>query len=428
MINFRMPYNIQFTQPSLELFQLPPSNEPLTLQPPPNSIPYAPPFSIPESLYRGALDPKLPITVAAVYVFSISIINAINSKRGNKPWAVSKTRIFSLFVVLHNVLLAVYSGWTFLGMWETLAKSIPSPYEKDGLVGFVDALCKPHGSQGLGGHINYNSTLAAWVAHSTSISASDILKLADTSGTGRLWSEGLAFYGWIFYMSKFYELLDTFIIVSKGKRSATLQTYHHTGAMLCMWSGIRYMSPPIWMFVFINSAIHTLMYTYYTFSALGVPVPGVLKSSLTSLQILQFLVGSSYAALHSFITYYIPVEVSYTKTITEQIAPSVIYATGVANKMKNILVNALGRPNMAPSQMPISKSTELTRIRTEYQAVPCIDTSGETFAIWLNIIYLTPLTVLFVRFFIKTYLTGSNKCCKKAGISKDQTNKDQKEK
>jgi hypothetical protein len=81
----------------------------------------------------------------------------------------------------------------------------------------------------------------------------------DPTDAGRLWNEGLAFWGWMFYISKFYEVLDTLIILAKGKRSATLQTYHHSGAMLCMWAGIRYMSPPIWMFVFVNSFIHGLM-------------------------------------------------------------------------------------------------------------------------------------------------------------------------
>jgi hypothetical protein len=42
--------------------------------------------------------------------------------------------------------------------------------------------------------------------------------------------------------------------------------------------------------------------------------------------------------------------------------------------------------------------------RTEYQSVPCIDTSGQAFAVYLNLIYLAPLTILFMRFFFKSYL------------------------
>ena len=78
-------------------------------------------------------------------------------------------------------------------------------------------------------------------------------------GLCRIWNEGLAFYGWLFYLSKFYEVVDTLIILAKGRKSSLLQTYHHAGAMLCMWAGIRYMSPPIWMFVLVNSGIHAIM-------------------------------------------------------------------------------------------------------------------------------------------------------------------------
>lgn len=48
--------------------------------------------------------------------------------------------------------------------------------------------------------------------------------------------------------------------------------------------------------------------------------------------------------------------------------------------------------------------------RTEYQHVPCIDTSGQAFAVYLNVIYLAPLTILFMRFFFKSYMkrTSSN--------------------
>ena len=81
----------------------------------------------------------------------------------------------------------------------------------------------------------------------------------DSTDLGRLWNEGLGFYGWLFYISKFYEVVDTLIILAKGKNSSMLQTFHHAGAMMCMWAGIRYMSPPIWMFVFINSGLHGLM-------------------------------------------------------------------------------------------------------------------------------------------------------------------------
>lgn len=45
---------------------------------------------------------------------------------------------------------------------------------------------------------------------------------------------------------------------------------------------------------------------------------------------------------------------------------------------------------------------------TPLKSMSCIATSSETFAIWLNVLYLAPLTYLFVKFFITSYLARSN--------------------
>jgi hypothetical protein len=132
-----------------------------------------------------------------------------------------------------------------------------------GLAGFADSLCKIHGPRGLGNAITYNTSTSAWGSNSAPVLLTSA-GTPDNTDVGRLWNEGLAFYGWFFYLSKFYEVLDTLIILVKGKRSSTLQTYHHAGAMFCMWAGIRYMAPPIWLFVFLNSAIHALMVWNFT--------------------------------------------------------------------------------------------------------------------------------------------------------------------
>jgi len=39
--------------------------------------------------------------------------------------------------------------------------------------------------------------------------------------------------------------------------------------------------------------------------------------------------------------------------------------------------------------------------------MPCITSSGETFAVWFNVFYIAPLTYLFVSFFIESYLRRS---------------------
>jgi len=207
---------------------------------------------------------------------------------------------------------------------------------------------------------------------------------------------------------------------------------------MCMWAGIRYMSPPIWMFVFVNSGIHALMYTYYTLTAFSVPIPNTLKRSLTTMQIIQFLVGASYAALHSFVSYSIPVQVPILKetvsvTAAASSATTSATAASIADIIKKFLFRAVGGEGVAEKvnaantpdirdQIKLSGSG-VVRYHTAYRTIPCIDTNGQTFAIWLNVLYLAPLTFLFVRFFVKSYLRRANKmagknlaAAEKAGI------------
>lgn len=164
-------------------------------------------------------------------------------------------------------------------MLSALRRTVQNPMGPTGLTGTVDSLCKMHGIDQLGNAITYSPESSAWVSQSSSVLLSSA-GTPDATDLGRLWNEGLAFYGWFFYLSKFYEVLDTAIILAKGKRSSTLQTYHHAGAMMCMWAGIRFMSPPIWMFVFVNSGIHALMVRHSPslFSLRLFPLPTLLEA------------------------------------------------------------------------------------------------------------------------------------------------------
>lgn len=249
----------RFTLPPASYFKFPPSAIPQTLPPPPDHPTLAHPFTIPPELYNATLSPLVPTTIALVYVTTITYLNSVNKSRNHKPWAFSQTRMFKLMVITHNILLAVYSAWTFVGMVNTLSVSLYPPWGELGLAGTVDSLCKANGPRGLGSAARYNETSAAWgIANRFFHLGADGLT-PDVTDVGRIWNEGLAFYGWLFYLSKFYEVIDTLIIIAKGRKSSFLQTYHHAGAMLCMWAGVRYMSPPIWVFVLVNSFIHSIM-------------------------------------------------------------------------------------------------------------------------------------------------------------------------
>ncbi|KAF1954752.1 hypothetical protein CC80DRAFT_594801 [Byssothecium circinans] len=427
--------------PSWAVFKFPPDSAPPAIPPPvADHVSFRNPFPIPEHIYNGALSPYVPLTIASIYAVTISLLNKYNRKHGNQPWRISKTRAFHVFVIFHNVFLAIYSAVTCWAMIRSLKHSIPHYTEHNAVVGAVDALCKIHGPRGLGDAVSYNPNSSRWESKNTQIRIGSN-GLPESTDVGRIWNEGLAWWGWWFYLSKFYEVLDTAIIIMKGKRSSTLQTYHHAGAMLSMWSGIRYMSPPIWMFALVNSGIHAMMYTYYTLSALRVRVPNRVKRTLTTMQITQFLVGVAFAACHLFVSYTVPVSVPYnvTEKVFSKVNPSVVSAvssvtssaavapaTGAAIAfLKKLVYRAAGDEGLAENvyqpgdaspisfaqtavtnqpQQVIHNTVNRVFYRTEYQHVPCIDTSGQAFAVYLNLIYLAPLTGLFMRFFFKSYM------------------------
>lgn len=250
---------VHLTIPPAYFFKVPPSDFPRIIPPPSDHPTLAHPFTIPVGLYNAALSPNVPILAALGYATVVSALNSVNKSRKYKPWAFSKTRFFKMMVITHNVILAIYSAWTFVGMVNTLKTSVYPPWEELGLAGTVDSLCKIHGPRGPGSAAVYGESTSAWTIANRFVHLGADGLTPESTDVGRIWNQGLAFYGWLFYLSKFYEVIDTLIILAKGKKSSFLQTFHHAGAMLCMWAGMRYMSPPIWMFVFVNSFIHSIM-------------------------------------------------------------------------------------------------------------------------------------------------------------------------
>lgn len=250
-------YAVHPTYPPLDLLSFNPATNPGTLYPPPADGSLARPFNVSPGVYQALLHPAVPITVSIIYWQVVEYVNKLNKKRDHKPWAFSTTLPFYILVVAHNVGLAIFSGWTFFGMLNAITASWPGWAAEHGLAGAVDALCKINGPRGFGSAATYDMSNARWGFTDRAMKLSSFEP--DSADLGRIWNEGLAYYGFFFYLSKLYEVVDTAIILAKGKESSNLQTYHHAGAMLCLWTGIRYMSPPIWMFTFINSGLHTLM-------------------------------------------------------------------------------------------------------------------------------------------------------------------------
>lgn len=291
-------------------------------------------------IFEWSMKVSTPLTIAIIYFSAVHFINPVVAARQMRqaglsekerqalterdvkrlrpaPYKVASLAVFRHFVLLHNVALCVYSLWTFVGMLNSFSRTIGYIQVKtqstSRLVNFVHAVCDVEDG---------------------------VFQLTTRD-------HNLALFGWWFYISKFYEVLDTVIILLKGRPSSLLQSYHHAGAMMCMWSGIRYRSPPIWIFVVFNSFIHSLMYLYFSLACLKVRVPTFVKIALTSMQISQFVLGGSLAVFHAF-----------------------IYYTDVTGQSFS----------------------------------GCINTADQALPLFINVAYLTPLTALFAAFYIESYI------------------------
>jgi len=126
----------------------------------------------------------------------------------------------------------------------------------------------------------------------------------------------------LFHWSKYVEFLDTLFLIINYKPVSWLHYFHHCGAAINVGilqrSGIEVWcvtcahrrhfgaawhnkpSPPpdatheqaAWMFVSLNSFVHTIMYGYYGMSILGIKFKA--KSLITSIQIIQFITGFTF--------------------------------------------------------------------------------------------------------------------------------------
>ena len=149
------------------------------------------------------------------------------------------------------------------------------------------------------------------------------------------------------------------------------------------------------------------------------------------MQITQFVIGAAFAFAHFFIKYQSPISTAYTHHFGEIASSIVADATSAASiatasasadvmkYAKKALLRAAGREGLAQNVLNDRGQTfgldaekaakvfarrEETRYRDELTWTHCIDTSGQAFAIYINVLYLLPLTWLFGRFFVRSYL------------------------
>lgn len=199
-----------------------------------------------DPILQLVLRPECVLVLLVFYNVSKPLFRQIAKSVDPKaPW-------FIFSIAVHNFLLAVFSFVVVINSWPIVFRH----YKR---YGAFDTYCDPNGT---------------------------------------LWEQSSGFGTWvlIFYVSKYWEFVDTWILVLKGKKPSFLQIYHHTGIAFCMWVGVLSQSSWLKAVVLLNSVIHTLMYTYFLIKTISPKTEIKGAKYLTQAQIGQFFTGIFYSA------------------------------------------------------------------------------------------------------------------------------------
>lgn len=99
------------------------------------------------------------------------------------------------------------------------------------------------------------------------------------------------FWTYMFVLSKLPELGDTLFIVLRKQPLIFLHWYHHITVLLYSWfSYTEYTSSARW-FIVMNYCVHAVMYSYYALRSMGYSPPRSFAMFITTLQLLQMIVG-----------------------------------------------------------------------------------------------------------------------------------------
>jgi len=182
-----------------------------------------------------------PSVFIAIAIYLVTIF-------GLKRWMEDKKRYeLTMVVALHNFFLSALSLTMLLGMLFEVLKIIVTNNASPETM-----LCDPHRKLAVGPQVGW-------------------------------------FY--IFFLSKFYELVDTVIICLKKRPIIFLHVYHHCITLALVYVMMSNEVAVQWISMTANCLVHIPMYYYYGLSALGYDVWW--KKYITKLQIAQFIVTIS---------------------------------------------------------------------------------------------------------------------------------------
>ncbi|CAM6099961.1 unnamed protein product [Calypogeia fissa] len=95
------------------------------------------------------------------------------------------------------------------------------------------------------------------------------------------------FWSYMYYLSKYYELVDTFILILKKRQLTFLHVFHHATVIFMSFFWLEFAMSLQIVALLTNSGVHVVMYTYYFLCSIGKPPPW--KKLVTNSQIVQFI-------------------------------------------------------------------------------------------------------------------------------------------
>ena len=101
----------------------------------------------------------------------------------------------------------------------------------------------------------------------------------------------LAFWRFLFVLSKFPEMIDSLWIVLKKRKLNVLQVWHHFSVTLYCWIITYSPGGQGTYFAGMNGFVHSIMYSYYALVSISKFRSNKLAKTITVLQIIQMIVG-----------------------------------------------------------------------------------------------------------------------------------------
>lgn len=155
----------------------------------------------------------------------------------------------------------------------------------------------------------YEALMGGWL-HEYGLSCQPVDKSSSPSALR------MASVTWVFFVSKFPELLDTvfFVMRKKNNQVTFLHVFHHGVMPVTMYFGVRFVPGGHGTLMgLINSFVHIIMYFYYGVSACGPQYRKYLwwKKYITKIQMVQFFVVIVHSMQFFFIQCDYPLLFSY---------------------------------------------------------------------------------------------------------------------